>query len=160
VENGRPVTLRYEIPGAEPVEVDHLVCDVNGTLTDRGELIPGVRGRLERLRLDLQVHLLSADTRGRMAEISGTLRVPAEAISRGDEKRACLERLGAERCVAIGNGLNDAPMLAVARIGFAILGPEGAAAATLAAADVVCESPTVALDLLLDPVALASTLRP
>jgi P-type E1-E2 ATPase len=154
------MAIRYEIPGAETIEVEHLICDVNGTLTDRGELIPGVYARIERLRRDVDIYLLSADTRGRMAEIARTLGVPAEAISRGEEKRAFVERLGAERCVAIGNGLNDAPMLEVARLGIAIVGPEGASAATLAAADAVCGSPTAALDLLLDGTTVASTLRP
>ena len=71
-----------------------------------------------------------------------------------------MERLGADRCCAVGNGLNDAPMLRAARLGIAIVGPEGAGSAALAAAEVVCASIIAALELLLDPVTLASTLRP
>jgi soluble P-type ATPase len=59
-----------------------------------------------------------------------------------------------------GNGLKDAPMLRAARLGIAIVGPEGASSAALAAAEVVCTSIIAALELLLDPVTLASTLRP
>ena len=71
-----------------------------------------------------------------------------------------MERLGADQCCAVGNGLNDAPMLRAARLGIAIVGPEGAGSAALAAAEVVCASIIAALELLLDPVTLASTLRP
>jgi soluble P-type ATPase len=51
-------------------------------------------------------------------------------------------------------------MLGEAALGIAVVGPEGAASASLAAADVVCGSILVALDLLLEPRALAATLRP
>lgn len=68
--------------------------------------------------------------------------------------------MGAERCAAIGNGANDAAMLEAARLGLAVVGQEGASAATLRAADVVCVSILDALDLLARPDALAATLRP
>ena len=51
-------------------------------------------------------------------------------------------------------------MLGVARLGIAVLGAEGASAATLRAADVICGSILDALGLLLNEAALASTLRP
>jgi soluble P-type ATPase len=51
-------------------------------------------------------------------------------------------------------------MLSVARLGIAVVGPEGAGAATLRAADVVCGSILDALGLLLNEAALVSTLRP
>jgi soluble P-type ATPase len=41
-----------------------------------------------------------------------------------------------------------------------VIGPEGAATATLVAADIVCRSIGDALELLLDDRALAATLRP
>jgi P-type E1-E2 ATPase len=149
-----------DIPGSEPLRLDHLVLDVNGTLTDRAELIDGVEDRVRRLREALEVKLVSADTRGNLDAIAETLGLGAERISRGEEKRAYIERLGAERCAAIGNGANDEPMLRAARLGIAVLGREGASATSVRAADVVCTSIVDALDLLLDRDALASTLRP
>ena len=154
------MSARFEIPGATAIELEHVILDVNGTLTQRGDLIPGVAERIAPLRQRVVVHLLSADTRGQLDAVAERLAVPAQAISRGDEKRSFVERLGADRCGAIGNGLNDAPMLQAVRLGTAIVGPEGASSAALAAAEVVCATITAALDLLLDPVTLASTLRP
>ncbi|MCA1697994.1 MAG: HAD family hydrolase [Actinobacteria bacterium] len=154
------MSARFEIPGAAAIELKHLVLDVNGTLTDHGELISGVAERIAPLRQRIAIYLLSADTRGQLDAVAELLALPAAAIARGEEKRAFVETLGADRCAAIGNGLNDSPMLRAARIGIAILGPEGASSAALAAADVVCTSITAALGLLDDPPSLASTVRP
>jgi P-type E1-E2 ATPase len=154
------VALNVDIPGADPVRLDYLVLDVNGTLTRRATLIDGVDERIRRLREALDVRLLSADTFGNLDAIAERLRLQADRISRGEEKRAYVERLGADRCAAIGNGANDEAMLKLARLGIAVVGPEGASAATVRAADLVCCSIVDALDLLLDQVALASTLRP
>jgi len=62
-----------------------------------------------------------------------------------------LEIFGAGRSAAVGNGANDAEMLAAAALGIAVIGPEGASTAALMAADLVCGSVTDALDLLADP---------
>lgn len=150
----------FEVPGSEPLRLEYLLLDVNGTLTDRATLVRGVEERIARLREALEVRLLSADTLGSLDEIAERLGVEAVRVSRGDEKRDYAERLGAERCAAIGNGANDEAMLSQARLGIAVIGSEGAGAATLRAADVVCTSILDALDLLLSPDALASTLRP
>jgi P-type E1-E2 ATPase len=154
------VLAHFEIPGAAAIELEHLILDVNGTLTHRGDLLPGVAERIAPLRQRVAVHLLSADTRGQVGAVAARLAVSAQAISRGDEKRAFVERLGADRCCAVGNGANDAPMLRAARLGIAIVGPEGASSVTLAAAEIVCASITDALELPLDPLSLASTVRP
>jgi soluble P-type ATPase len=60
----------------------------------------------------------------------------------------------------MGNGANDAAMLAGTALGIAIVGPEGAHRAALAACDVAVRSVADALDLLLEPQALVATLRP
>jgi P-type E1-E2 ATPase len=150
----------FDIPGSVPLRLDYLVLDVNGTLADRGRLIDGVAERLTSLREDLEVRLLSADTLGTLDAIADRLEVRADRISRGEEKRAYVDRLGAGRCAAIGNGANDEEMLELAALGIAVVGREGASAAALRAADVVCANVLDALDLLLTPDALASTLRP
>jgi soluble P-type ATPase len=51
-------------------------------------------------------------------------------------------------------------MLQAAALGIATIGPEGTASTLISTADIVCSSILDALDLLLDPSALASTLRP
>lgn len=148
-----------EIPGRAPLELAHLVLDVNGTLTVGGELVHGVAAGLRRLGDELEVHLLSADTFGTLSEVASMLGVASCRVARGDEKVEYVRQLGSDRCAAIGNGANDAGMLREAAVGIAVVGPEGAAAAAIAAADVVCHSIDDALRLLGDEVALAATLR-
>jgi soluble P-type ATPase len=154
------VSRRYEIPGAAALEIEHLLLDINGTLTDRGDLIDGVSERLQRIRGDLEIHFLSADTLGTLGELARKLRVSGKRISRGPEKAHFIDRLGPDSCAAIGNGRNDAEMLGLARLGIAVIGPEGASSGAMLNADIVCRSIVDALDLLLDEKAMASTLRP
>ena len=155
-----PVTIRHEVPGAAPFELDHLLLDVNGTLANRARLIDGVEDRIGRAREQLEVHLLSADTLGTLDETAARLGVDARRVDTGAEKREYAEQLGPDRCAAIGNGLNDIPMLEAVRFGIAVIGPEGAGGSTLVAADAVCGSILDAFDLLLEADTTASTLRP
>lgn len=147
------------IPGRPLLELEHLLLDLNGTLTDRGALIDGVADRLSRIEPRLALHALSADTFGTLDELAAALRISAHRISSGAEKRQYLESLGPERCVAIGNGTNDVSMLSAAALGIAVIGPEGVSAAALALADIACGSILAALDLLLDERAMIATLR-
>ena len=153
------MTLRYEIPGTGELLFETLLLDLNGTLTDRGRLIEGVNDRLQRLRSALIILLLSADTLGTLGELSRGLGVSGQRIAEGSEKSALVRELGAAKCVAIGNGRNDAAMLAEARLGIAVIGPEGASSITLASSDLVCTSIIDALDLLIDHSTMASSLR-
>lgn len=58
------MTLHVTIPGADDLALEHLVLDVNGTLTDRGEPIVAALHAIERFRDELELHVLSADTFG------------------------------------------------------------------------------------------------
>jgi P-type E1-E2 ATPase len=156
------MAIHLDIPGWESLRLEHLVLDVNGTVALDGEVLPGVAERLAVLSASLTIHLVTADTHGRAAEVAEQLEVRLTRIEARDEagqKRALVERLGAERVVAVGNGANDAGMLAAAALGLAVLGPEGLATVTLRAADVVVGRIEDALDLLLRPQRLVATLR-
>ena len=153
--------IHLDIPGRGILELEDLVLDLNGTIALDGEVLAGVPERLAALSESLTVHLVTADTQGQAAMIAEQLGVRLVRVSPGDEaeqKRSLVERLGAERVVAVGNGANDAGMLQAAALGIAILGPEGLAVEALQAADVVAGIHQ-ALDLLLHPRRLVATLR-
>lgn len=153
------MTLTVSIAGLAPFELDYLLLDVNGTLTNRGALLDGVAARIAELRSRLEIRLVSADTFGTLGQIAGVLEVAAQTASTGEDKLRLLGELGRERCAVIGNGANDVLVLEAAALSFAVIGPEGASAAALRSADVVCACTADALDLLLDPRALSATLR-
>lgn len=154
--------IHLAIPGWGTWELEYLLLDLNGTVAFDGEVISGVPERLAALSADLTIYLITADTHGRAAGIGERLGVRLYRIASGDEveqKRALVDRLGAERVVAIGNGVNDAGMLAAAVLGIAVLGPEGLATAALRSADVIVSRIESALDLLLYPQRLVATMR-
>lgn len=153
------MTLVVQVPGLPALRLEHLLLDVNGTLTDHGVLLPGVRERLAALRDLLDVRLLTADTYGTADQIGTDLGLTAQRVQTGADKTAVAEQLGAQHCIAIGNGANDEPMLRAAALAIAILGPEGASPRALQTADLVCPGILVALDLLTDPRALVAGLR-
>ncbi|MGH3320463.1 MAG: HAD hydrolase family protein [Streptosporangiaceae bacterium] len=154
------MSLVIALPDEPELRLDHLLLDVNGTLTDRGGLIRGVADRVARAGSLLDVRLLSADTYGTLADVAQEVgAVAAERVHTGADKKAAATRLGPATCAAIGNGTNDTELLRTVALGIAVLGPEGASSRALAAADVVCGSIADALDLLLDPRALTATLR-
>lgn len=153
--------LTVDLRAGGTFELEHLVLDVNGTLTDHGALVEGILERLGLLVDVLQIHVLTADTYGTAEGLARRLTMATfTTIADGAEKAARVEVLGADRVVAIGNGRNDEAMLRAARLGIAVLGTEGAATSTLLAADVACATILDALDLLLDERAITATLRP
>jgi soluble P-type ATPase len=155
--------IEVDVPGWVCLRLEHLVLDVNGTLAMDGGLIPAVADRLEALGRQVDCHLISADTYGRLDAIAADLGVRAVRLDRGVpeavQKAAFVRSLGAARVVAVGNGANDIAMLREAALGIAVLGPEGLAMAALNAADVLTGSIEDALDLLLKPQRLVATLR-
>ncbi len=154
--------LEIDIPDGPALRLEHLVCDLNGTLACDGLPLPGVAERLRLLAERLEVCVLTADTNQTAAALARELRVRLERLGpgRGDaQKLAFLKRLGPERCAAIGNGRNDVLMLRQAALSVAVIGKEGAAREAVEASDVVCYEPVEALDLLLHPRRLVATLR-
>jgi soluble P-type ATPase len=138
------------------------VLDYNGTLAVDGELLPGVKEALKGLSEKLQVHMLTADTFGKVqSRVEGIpcdlAILPLENQDRG--KLDYVKRLGASQTVCMGNGRNDRLMLKEAALGIAVILEEGAAMETLASADIVCTGILPALELLTNPLRLTATLR-
>ena len=154
--------LMVKIPGYRDLNISHLVLDYNGTLACDGELLEGVSQSLEVLAADLEIHVVTADTFGKVH--SRLADSPCKVVVLPQEhqdiaKRKYVEELGSDRVVSIGNGRNDRLMLKRAALGIAVVQEEGAAAETLLAADVVCPSILAAFDLLRNPLRLTATLR-
>ena len=154
--------IEIDIPDFGELRLAHLVLDYNGTLAVDGRLLFGVRERLERLASQLTIHVITADTFGRAADYLAGIPCQLDILPPGrqDEgKREFVRELGVEKCVCVGNGRNDRLMLQEAALGIAVLQDEGAAAATLMAADVVAADIQSALELLMQPLRLIATLR-
>lgn len=154
--------IKLDIPGRGELSLHHAVMDVNGSLATDGRLLKGVQPRLVALSNHVEIHLLTADTHGRQTEIDEALAMVATRVSPGNEseqKTNFVNKLGAGKVIAIGNGANDAGMLKAAAIGIAVLGEEGLNIEAIHSADIVAPSIIDALDLLLIPQRLVATLR-
>ncbi len=154
--------IELNIPGRGLIRLQHLVCDVNGTLTVDGQLVEGVKQRLSTLSDCLTLHLLTADTHGKQDVIDQQLNLKAVRIPPGNEaeqKADYVQKLGADISVAIGQGANDTGMLRTAALGICLLSPEGTAVETLLASDLVVSNIYEALDLLEKPLRIVATLR-
>jgi len=154
--------IELNIPGRGLIQLQHLVCDVNGTLAVDGQLPEGVKLRLSALRDRLSLHLLTANTHAKQDTIDQQLNLKAVRIQPGNEaeqKANYVRKLGAEMSVAIGQGANDARMLRTAVLGICVLSPEGTAVETLLEADLVVADINEALDLLEKPLRIVASLR-
>jgi P-type E1-E2 ATPase len=154
--------IELNIPGYGVLVLEHLVCDVNGTLAQDGRLLDGIVRALSTLRDRLQLHLLTADTHGRQDVMDQQLDILAIRIKPGDEgdqKAEYIRTLGPEHVVAIGQGANDAEMLKAAALGICVLSSEGTALQTLLSSDLVVPDIFTAFELLQKPLRIVASLR-
>ena len=73
------------IPGGEAIIIEYIVFDVNGTLALDGTLLPEVSSLLMELSERTNIHLLTADTHGKQAEIDQQLGMTATRVKAGKE---------------------------------------------------------------------------
>ena len=154
--------IEINIPGDRVLQLKHIVLDYNGTIARDGNLIPGVKQNLIALADKLHIHILTADTFGNVRRGLKGIKCHLSIIAPEAQdigKLDYVKKLGAENTVCVGNGRNDQLMLKEAALGIGVILKEGAAAATLSAADVVCTNIVSALELLDNPLRLIATLR-
>ncbi|MBI9049452.1 MAG: hypothetical protein JEZ00_08530 [Anaerolineaceae bacterium] len=154
--------ISLHILGKGKVQIEHVVFDVNGTLALDGRLLDDIPDRIQTLRKQVKVHLITANTHGKQDTIDKALGFPADLLTPGDEvqqKTRFVENLNPDTVVAIGQGANDAGMLHIAAIGIGILSKEGIAKETLMAADLLLPNIYAAFDCLENPQRLVASLR-
>jgi len=154
--------LDVDIPGFGSLRLEYLVCDFTGTISVDGKLLPTVKEKLNAIADFLKIFVLTADEFGKAEEeLRGVncevhiIKGPAIDIQKAD----FVKKLGVDRVVALGNGLNDRGMLKTARLGIVIVGQEGCAVESLIAAHIQVANPIDALDLLIHPRRLRATLK-
>ncbi|MBW2646805.1 MAG: hypothetical protein JRE23_11620 [Deltaproteobacteria bacterium] len=153
--------IKIDIPGFGLLEIKNVVLDLNGTITESGELIPGVLPYLKTLEENgLKIYILSGDTRGRLGkffpELSG---MEAILTTSAGQKRSFVEKIGVGQTVCIGNGNIDVEMFKVARLSICTIQGEGAATYALLNADIIVPNINDALKMLLEHEILIATLR-
>ena len=157
----RLVMKTVTIPGWGSIEIKNVVLDLNGTITESGEPIPGILDYLQTLsNKGFEVYILSGDTRGILREkfehISAVHTVSAETAG---AKKAFVESIGPEVTVCIGNGNIDIGMFKISGLSICTIQAEGASANALLHTDIVVTHVRQAIDIILDSKKLIATLR-
>ncbi len=154
--------MTIKIPNYKTLTLTNIVLDYNGTIAKDGVLKEEVMPLLKTLTSLYSVHVITADTFGSVAQqmkpFNLTVKV-LQSANHTEEKQTYVQSLGAQSCVAIGNGNNDAYMIKEAAVGIALLGDEGCSSKTLQESDIVCKSIESALELFLNTKRLIATLR-
>jgi soluble P-type ATPase len=153
--------IEVSIPGFRDLQLHHLVVDFNGTLALDGRILPGVGEALTALAAQLKIHVLTSDTCNAASQVDS---LPVQLTitpkqSQAEAKLAYVTDLGSAGVVAIGNGRNDRKMLEASALGITLIQKEGAAAESVASADLVSNDILSALELLRNPRRLLATLR-
>ncbi len=154
--------IELNIPGRGTLQLEHLVCDVSGTLAVDGQLPEGLPRLIRNLRDRLTVHLITADTHGRQLSIDQQLGFQAVRLQPGDEagqKAEFVRHLGAGSVVVLGQGANDAAMLKEAALGICVLSREGTCVEAMLASHLLAPDIFAALELLEKPLRIVASLR-
>jgi soluble P-type ATPase len=152
---------------AEPLRIERIVTDYTGTLSFDGKLIAGVPARLRKLKKLVEIHVVTADTRGtarkQLARVSLTPHILKSGTRHDIQKRNYVKKLKPLRVAAFGNGNNDALLLKTVRdaggLAIAVDNGEGCSVQAMQNANVFIVGIVNALDLLLDPARCIATLR-
>jgi len=153
--------ITIQRPGQPPIDIEHLLIDYEGTLASDGRVHPKAKDKINLLAKRISVYILTKGEREKIEEKLRKLKAEILFFTEGDasrEKLDLLRKLGPERTVAIGNGVDDAPMLEEAGFSICVIGREGASGETLKRADLVVTDILNGLDFLLKPLRQKGTL--
>lgn len=154
--------MRIDIPGYKELNITTLLLDYNGTIATDGIIPETVKARLHSLSKDFDVYVLTADTHGTARKQCEDIPVTVHTFPVGnaaDYKEEIIDKIGGDKCAALGNGRNDIKMFRKAALSIAIMDKEGMCAKLLSESDICVTSIENGLDLLLNPKRIIADLR-
>lgn len=148
-------------PGQEPLKIEFILIDFEGTLASDGRVHPKAKDKINLLSKRAKIHILAKGTTEKIEERLKKLKAEVFFLTEGEaskQKLDLMRQLGPEKTVAIGNGVDDAPMMEEAGFSICVIGREGASGETLKRVDMVVTDILDALDFLLKPLRQNATL--
>ena len=153
--------IAIQRPGREPVEIEFILLDFEGTLAADRRVHPKAKDKINLLSKRTKIYILTRGEKEFVEEVLKKVKAEIVYLTEGgtsENKLDLLHQLGPTRTVAIGNGVDDAQMIDEAGLGICIMGKEGTSAETMKKADVVFTNILDALDFLLKPLRQQATL--
>ena len=77
--------IEVVIPGHPGLRLSHIVLDYNGTMAMDGTLVSGVCERLNELAEKLEIHILTADTFGKVRDEAAAIRCDLTVLPSGSQ---------------------------------------------------------------------------
>jgi P-type E1-E2 ATPase len=153
--------ISIERAGQNNLEIEFILLDFEGTLASDRRVHPKAKDKINLLSKRTKIYILTGVEKETVENV--LRKVKAEIIyltgeRNSQQKLDLLRQLGPAKTVVIGNGLDDAPMIAEAGLGICILGKEGASAEVMMKSDIVVTNIIDALDFLLKPLRQKATL--
>jgi len=148
-------------PGQEPLEIDFILFDFEGTLASDRRVHPKTKDKVNLLSKRTKIYILAKDEKERVEEALKKVKAEIVYLTEGEssqKKLDLLRQLGGTRTVAVGNGVDDGPMMEEVVFGLCVIGKEGASSEVIKNADVVFTDILDALDFLLKPFRQKATL--
>jgi soluble P-type ATPase len=153
--------ITIQKPGQGNLEIEFILIDFQGTLASDRRVHPKAKDRINLLSKRTKIYILTKEEKERVEEVLKKVKAEIIYLTEGkssQQKLDLLRRLGPSRTVAIGNGVDDVPMIEEAGLGICILGKEGTFSEAMKKADVVFTNILDALDFLLKPLRQKATL--
>ncbi|MCJ7747592.1 MAG: hypothetical protein MUP27_07590 [Desulfobacterales bacterium] len=150
-----------ERPGQGNLEIEFVLIDFEGTVASDRRVHPKAKDKINLLSKRTKIYILAKGEKEGVEESLRRVKAEIFWLPEGDFSRRKLDllrQLGATRTVAIGNGVDDAPMIEEAGLGICIISKEGTSAEAMKRADVVVSNILDALDFLLKPLRQKATL--
>jgi soluble P-type ATPase len=148
-------------PGQEPLEIDFILFDFEGTLASGRRVHPKAKDKINLLSKRTKIYILTKEENERVEEILKKVDAEIVHLTEGESstrKMDFLRRLGATRTVVVGNGADDSLVMEEAGFSLCIIGKEGASSGAIKNAHVVFTDILDALDFLLKPLRQKATL--
>ncbi|MGZ2370540.1 HAD family hydrolase [Ancylomarina sp. YFZ004] len=154
------MSMIYDVPGVGIIEIDTLVVDSNGTISVKGEIVPGVVERIHKIQaMGVNVVMISSDQRGNARALAQSSGITYYEAANGREKEDVLISLGSNNVAAIGNARTDIGLFVKSVISIATLQGEGIHKDIIDHVDVIMPSINDALDFFLDSNTFIATMK-
>lgn len=152
--------MNYAIPGLGEIEIKTIILDLNGTLSVAGQIVDGVKPRLEKLKsLGFKIMLFTGNTRNDADQICGDLGIEWKLAKSAEDKKNLALEMNPETCASVGNGRIDEELMKVVKLRILTVQSEGIHVQTLLNSDILVPNINDALDLFIDSNRLIATLR-
>ena len=154
--------LEINIPGRKKMLIENIVFDFNGTLAVDGRLSETIKEEIIEINKFLKVFILTADLYGTVDKQCKNLEVYIETFSGSNtaiEKNKIVQKIGKQKTITIGNGLNDVLMMKDSILSIGVIGKEGICSQLLIFCDIIVNDIMDVFDMLHNTNRISATLR-